>query len=170
MPPLSQMNCHSCHQPIRAGSKFCPLCGAAQAAVTPCPACHAPVAADKTFCPQCGASLDGSVGDDVAGQASNDDLTRLIVPEKADFEDQIDADLSGRQDAPTNGFGDEPDEPFTEMFLESNWQPEGGLSDLARQIDADTNPTLPAGEAAAPPDPAPPPSPSPTGRSRTAWR
>ena len=69
MPPLSQMNCHSCHQPIRAGSKFCPLCGAAQAPVTPCPACHAPVVAGKTACPQCGASLDVAVGE----PAPNDD-------------------------------------------------------------------------------------------------
>lgn len=162
MPPLSQMNCHSCHQPIRAGSKFCPLCGAAQAPVTPCPACHAPVVAGKTACPQCGASLDVAVGE----PAPNDDLTRLIVPDKADFEDQIDADLSSPQQAPTNEFVEEPDEPFTEMFLESNWQSEGSFSDLSRQIDGSTglDPSAPADEATdrglLPTQSAPPPGPT----------
>ncbi|MCB1906558.1 MAG: zinc ribbon domain-containing protein [Rhodocyclaceae bacterium] len=166
MPPPSQTNCHSCQQPIRPGSKFCPLCGAAQESTIPCPACHAPVVEGRAFCPQCGATLAGESGE-AEGSTDGDDLTRLFIPGDGDeVIDQSDADFPDARDRRPDDLLDGWEEPVTEMFLESNWQPEGGLSDLARQIDADTNPTLPAGEAAAPPDPAPPPSPSPTSPAR----
>ena len=45
--------CSNCGQPLTAGAKFCPSCGAKQGGEV-CANCGAPLAADAKFCPQCG--------------------------------------------------------------------------------------------------------------------
>ncbi|MCB1915848.1 MAG: zinc ribbon domain-containing protein [Rhodocyclaceae bacterium] len=160
MSPPSQMNCHSCHQPIRPGSKFCPLCGAAQAETTPCPACRAPVVSGKTFCPHCGASLsDEAEATEAQQRADEDELTRLILPGDETLADRLEQDFSAADRLPQEP--EEPEDPVTEMFLESNWQAEGGLADLARQGAADVDPTPPPNGDASAAEPAPEPPPVP---------
>lgn len=46
--------CTSCGQPVPNGSKFCPACGAAQAAQGACTSCGAKLAPGSKFCPECG--------------------------------------------------------------------------------------------------------------------
>ena len=49
--------CASCGQPLPAGAKFCPSCGAKQNAGAVCPACGQAVDAGAKFCPSCGQKL-----------------------------------------------------------------------------------------------------------------
>lgn len=52
-------SCGNCHQPVPAGTKFCPNCGSK--VVPPntlvCPGCQNPVPAGSKFCPGCGAKI-----------------------------------------------------------------------------------------------------------------
>ncbi len=54
------MTCTNCHADIREGSKFCPECGAPQAAS--CPACGHQVGASDKFCAECGQALAEAAG------------------------------------------------------------------------------------------------------------
>ena len=55
--PAAAGFCAACGQPLTAGAKFCPNCGAKQSAAPACPACGTPVGADAKFCPNCGQKL-----------------------------------------------------------------------------------------------------------------
>jgi RNA polymerase subunit RPABC4/transcription elongation factor Spt4 len=50
--------CTSCGKPVPGGAKFCPSCGAQQAAPG-CPGCGKPVPEGAKFCPGCGTKLGG---------------------------------------------------------------------------------------------------------------
>lgn len=47
--------CHACGQPVRAGSRFCPRCGAKLQ--QSCPDCGGPVEPEDCFCGSCGRPL-----------------------------------------------------------------------------------------------------------------
>ncbi len=49
--------CAECGQPLPAGAKFCPNCGAKQAVKGVCPACGNTVEPTAKFCPNCGQKL-----------------------------------------------------------------------------------------------------------------
>ena len=49
--------CAECGQPLTAGAKFCPNCGAKQATASVCPACGQQLAPGAKFCPNCGQKL-----------------------------------------------------------------------------------------------------------------
>ena len=53
-PQAATAPCVACQQPMPLGSKFCPQCGASQAAAT-CADCGKPLAPGAKFCPECGA-------------------------------------------------------------------------------------------------------------------
>jgi len=53
-PQAATVACVACAQPIPQGSKFCPQCGANQAAGV-CSDCGKPLAPGAKFCPECGA-------------------------------------------------------------------------------------------------------------------
>ena len=53
--PAPQMACVSCKASIPLGSKFCPECGAKQAAGAFCTSCGEGIEAGAKFCPECGA-------------------------------------------------------------------------------------------------------------------
>ncbi len=55
-PQAAGVPCTSCGKAIPAGSKFCPECGAAQAAPF-CPNCGAKLMGGAKFCPECGNKL-----------------------------------------------------------------------------------------------------------------
>jgi class 3 adenylate cyclase/tetratricopeptide (TPR) repeat protein len=61
-----QLTCNNCHAEIREGSRFCPECGARQAAT--CPSCGHPTGSADKFCAECGSSLAGA--GTPAGQAA----------------------------------------------------------------------------------------------------
>jgi membrane protease subunit (stomatin/prohibitin family) len=50
--------CTSCGKPVPGGAKFCPSCGAQQAALG-CPGCGKPVPEGAKFCPGCGTKQGG---------------------------------------------------------------------------------------------------------------
>jgi len=52
--------CTACGAMIPAGSKFCPTCGATQAAAMPCVKCGQPVPPTSKFCPNCGTVQGGT--------------------------------------------------------------------------------------------------------------
>ena len=54
-PAAAVAACTSCGTQIAAGAKFCPECGAKQAASAFCTACGKPIPAGTKFCPECGA-------------------------------------------------------------------------------------------------------------------
>ncbi len=54
-PAAAVAACTSCGAQIAAGAKFCPECGAKQAASAFCTACGKPIPAGTKFCPECGA-------------------------------------------------------------------------------------------------------------------
>ena len=54
-PAAAVAACASCGAQIAAGAKFCPECGAKQAASAFCTACGKPIPAETKFCPECGA-------------------------------------------------------------------------------------------------------------------
>ena len=56
-PAAAQTACTACGKPIAADSKFCPECGAQQAAAAFCPGCGAKVEAGAKFCSGCGQKL-----------------------------------------------------------------------------------------------------------------
>ncbi len=56
-PPSNQVPCIKCNAMIPAGTKFCPQCGASQAAS--CPHCNAQISPGVKFCPECGGKLGG---------------------------------------------------------------------------------------------------------------
>ncbi len=49
--------CTECGQPLSAGAKFCPNCGAKQSTAGACPACGEAVQPGAKFCPNCGSKL-----------------------------------------------------------------------------------------------------------------
>ncbi len=53
--PVASAACTSCGASIPAGSKFCPECGAKQAAAGFCTSCGAAMTPGAKFCPECGA-------------------------------------------------------------------------------------------------------------------
>ena len=56
-PAAATAACTACGQPIAAGSKFCPSCGAKQEEKPAggfCPNCGGKVEAGSKFCPNCG--------------------------------------------------------------------------------------------------------------------
>ncbi len=56
--PAAATACPKCSQPVAAGAKFCPGCGATAAVAAPagaCVKCQAAVPAGAKFCPACGA-------------------------------------------------------------------------------------------------------------------
>lgn len=55
--PAAAAFCSSCGKPIAADARFCPSCGAQQAAQKVCPKCGKPAAADARFCSSCGQQL-----------------------------------------------------------------------------------------------------------------
>ena len=54
-PAAAMTTCSACGAQIPAGTKFCPECGAKQAAGGFCTACGAPITPGAKFCPECGA-------------------------------------------------------------------------------------------------------------------
>ncbi|MCB1956545.1 MAG: zinc ribbon domain-containing protein [Rhodocyclaceae bacterium] len=151
------MNCNACHQEIRPGSKFCPLCGAAQAEVTPCPTCGAELPPGKPFCPACGSDLQPEAAAPAAesgGFYQDYETTQAYPPaEAAEAAPPLEADRPGEA-WQAHGISDIPDEPMSEMMLESDWNPESALSSFARRIEAEdaSGPEagLPAGSDEAP--------------------
>ena len=49
--------CAECGQPLTAGAKFCPNCGAKQATASVCPTCGEAIAPGAKFCANCGSKL-----------------------------------------------------------------------------------------------------------------
>lgn len=99
------MKCHSCHQPIRPDLQFCPLCGAAQAESVP----------------------DDEQVTQLILPSQDDDQTAPAAP-RADA-DESDSDVVQNRTADWQpaSLADIPEEPVTEMFLESDWDPESAL-------------------------------------------
>jgi len=63
-PPVLTAQCSNCGQPVTAGTKFCPNCGAAASSVRSsaaaksiCPSCGAENAGSAKFCKECGRSV-----------------------------------------------------------------------------------------------------------------
>ena len=63
-PPVITAQCSNCGQPVTAGTKFCPNCGAAAnsvrssaAAKSICPSCGAENPGSAKFCKECGRSV-----------------------------------------------------------------------------------------------------------------
>jgi membrane protease subunit (stomatin/prohibitin family) len=54
-PSSATGNCVKCAKPVQADAKFCPQCGAPQAAA--CTKCKAPLTPDAKFCASCGAPV-----------------------------------------------------------------------------------------------------------------
>ena len=56
-PAAAKAFCPECGNPVEAGAKFCPNCGAKMAAASVCPGCGQPVQPGAKFCANCGQKL-----------------------------------------------------------------------------------------------------------------
>ncbi|MCB1890118.1 MAG: zinc ribbon domain-containing protein [Rhodocyclaceae bacterium] len=163
------MICNACQQEIRPGSRFCPLCGAAQAATTPCPTCDAELPPGKAFCPACGSDLQGESTDPAgAGSFYQDYDTTQAYPAAESPEggpDEAPAEADPIEEAEAwkpSGISEIPDDPLTEMMLESDWNPESPFSDFARQSQSPET-DVPPDDSVTPDAVEPPPAPDAAG-------